>query len=319
MTPARMLLFSSFRPLIKYAKLTQLWSVWLSKLSNQNYAAFFAAKCKGDKRFSYFLFSLFAGENEIIRRTLEDGKSKKRPAKKENNCNVCRVCQVNLKVTYGHCVAKSCVNIFKPLARKETFGVVLRETLKNVGITVNASDDSQVACNACYRKIKNLGELLQFIRTLLAQKREENKENSEGAKRKLLDVLSPTTPGSPHNRKSVRTNSPDTKSDQRVMKASSVKRKKSLQFADCGKNDEFLRAVHSINNVLSKYNIDDLDTSKGAAVKVVIAYPSGDVSVVNKIDEEGQSIKKHCLEKLCDRGQHMSSSRAPCPRVERCV
>ena len=61
MTPARMLLFSSFRPLIKYAKLTQLWSVWLSKLSNQNYA-----KCKDAKRFSYFLFSLFAGENEII-------------------------------------------------------------------------------------------------------------------------------------------------------------------------------------------------------------------------------------------------------------
>ena len=75
------------------------------------------------------------------------------------------------------------------------------------------------------------------------------------------------------------------------MEASSVKDKKSLQFADRGKNDEFLRAVHS--NVLSKYNIDDLDTSKGAAVKVVIAYPSGDVSVVNKIDEEGQSIIKN--------------------------
>ena len=112
---------------------------------------------------------------------------------------------------------------------------------------MNASDNhSQVACNACYRKIKNLGELLQFIRTHLAQKREENKEpDSEGAKRKLLDVLSPTTRGSPRNRKSVRTNSPDTKSDQRVMEASSVKGKKSLQFADRGKNDEFLRAVHS--------------------------------------------------------------------------
>ena len=95
----------------------------------------------------------------------------------------------------------------------------------------------------------------------------------------------------PHNCKSVRTNSPDTKSDQRVMEASSVRGKKSLQFANRGKNDEFLRAVHS--NVLSKYNIDDLDTSKGAAVKVVIAYPSGDVSVVNKIDEEGQSIIKN--------------------------
>ena len=153
-----------------------------------------------------------------------------RPAKKENNCNdVCRVCQVNLNVTYGNCVVKSCVNIFKPLARKETFGDVLSETLKNVGITVNASDnDSQVACNACYQKITNLGELPKFIRTHLARKREENKENSEGPKRKLPDVLSPTTRGSPHNRKSVRTNSPDTKSDQRVMETSSVKGKKSL-------------------------------------------------------------------------------------------
>ena len=201
MTPARMLLFSSFCPLIKYAKLTQLWSVWLSKLSNQNFSRQGVKKPRGSR----ISRSLFAGENEIIRRSLEDGKSKKRPAKKENNCNdVCRVCQVSLKVTYGNCVAKSCVNIFKPSARKETFGVVLSETLKNVGITVNASDnDSQVACNACYRKIKNLDELLQFIRTHLVQKREETKENSKGAERKLLDVLSPTTRGSPHNRKSV--------------------------------------------------------------------------------------------------------------------
>ena len=40
--------------------------------------------------------------------------------KKENNCNdVRRVCQENLKATYGNCVAKSCVNIFKPSARKK--------------------------------------------------------------------------------------------------------------------------------------------------------------------------------------------------------
>ena len=63
---------------------------------------------------------------------------------------------MNPKVTYGSCAAKSCVNLFKPSARKEIFGVVLRDTLKNVGITVDASNnDSQMACNACYRKIKN--------------------------------------------------------------------------------------------------------------------------------------------------------------------
>ena len=38
----------------------------------------------------------------------------------ENNCNdVCRVCQENLKATYGNCVEKSSVNIFKQSARKE--------------------------------------------------------------------------------------------------------------------------------------------------------------------------------------------------------
>ena len=127
---------------------------------------------------------------------------------------------MNLKVTYGNFASKSCVNILKPTApRKEIFGVVFSDTLKNVGITVTASNnDSQMVCNACYRKIKNLGELFQFIKTRLAQKKEENKENSEGAKRKLLDVLSPTARGSPHNRKSVRTFSPETKINEKEWK-----------------------------------------------------------------------------------------------------
>ena len=42
--------------------------------------------------------------------------------------------------------------------------------------------------------------------------------------------------------------------------------------------------------MLSKYNIDDLDTSKRAAVEVVISYPGGEVSVISKNDEEGQNI-----------------------------
>ena len=169
-------------------------------------------------------------------------KAKRGRPKKENNCNdVCRVCQVNLKVTYGNCVAKSCVNIFKLAARKEIFGVVLSDTLKNVEITVTTSNnDSQMVYNACYRKIKNLGELFQFIKTRLAQKKEENKENSEGAKRKFLDVLSPTACGSPHNRKSVRTYSPETKIDEKGMEASNVKGKKSLQFTTMEKPTNFL-------------------------------------------------------------------------------
>ena len=93
---------------------------------------------------------------------------------------------MNRKVTYGNCAAKSCVNIFKPATRKEIFGVVLSDTLKNVEITVTASNnDSQMVFNACYRKIKNLHELFQFINTRLAQKKEEIKENFRRRKEKI--------------------------------------------------------------------------------------------------------------------------------------
>ena len=43
--------------------------------------------------------------------------------------------------------------------------------------------------------------------------------------RKLLDDLSPTARGSLHNRKSVRTNSPETRSDKKGLEASNVKGK----------------------------------------------------------------------------------------------
>ena len=102
------------------------------------------------------------------------------------------------------------------------------------------------------------------------------------------------------------------------MEASNVKGKKSLQFDDHVKTNEFFRAVHC--NVLSKYNVDDLDTSKGAAVKVVISYPSGEVSVMNKIDDEGQSIIRNIALKnwatvanACLRHELLP------PRVQRCV
>lgn len=39
--------------------------------------------------------------------------------------------------------------------------------------------------------------------------------------------------------------------------------------------------------------MDDLNTSGGAAVKVVISHPSGEVTVINKIDRESQNIIKN--------------------------
>ena len=67
-------------------------------------------------------------------------KAKRDRPKKENNCNdVCRVSQVNLKVTYGNCAAKSCVNIFKP---NEDMILALLDNLSNCLSNLKNSGDS---------------------------------------------------------------------------------------------------------------------------------------------------------------------------------
>ena len=59
-TPARRLLFPSFRLLIKYAQPSKLWNVWLTKWFNQNRTAFsYVTKSVSVNEFSYFLSSYF--------------------------------------------------------------------------------------------------------------------------------------------------------------------------------------------------------------------------------------------------------------------
>jgi len=60
--------------------------------------------------------------------------------------------------------------------------------------------------------------------------------------RKLLDDLSPSARGSPHNRKSVRNNSPETKSNKKGLEASYVK----------GKNLCNLTTLAKPTNILGK-------------------------------------------------------------------
>ncbi len=214
-------------------------------------------------------------------------KAKRGRPKKENNCNeVCRICNLNLRVTYGDCGTKSCANLFKPSTRKETFGVVWSERLKNVGFTLfNVTGVSQVVCNGCCRKINNFYELFHFLKRHLTDEKStsetENYEGSEGAKRKFGSVLQSPARSSPPN-KSLRTQSPGKGRNP-------ARSRKSLGFQENGRDAEFASAVHS--NVLSNYNVDDMNTTDGsAAVKVVICYPSGQVAAKNSLDKESQNI-----------------------------
>ena len=256
----------------------------------------------GAKRVLVFQVIAFFQKNKQLEKqnAMEDGCEIKKPQrgrpKKKDNCyGVCRVCQTNLKIEYGN--AKSCINLFKLSLKSDTFGVVWAEWLiAVVGINVNSFPGfSQLACSVCARKIKNCCELVEFLSRRFGSEQIRNAVSvesaeeldcegicaSEGDKRKFSEVLSPAR-SSPQNRKSIRTQSPLKE------KNIATTRRKSLNFHDGG----FSRAVHS--NVLSSCNVDDPDTSHGFAdVKVVICYPSGEVSVKSAIDDENQRVIKN--------------------------
>ena len=216
----------------------------------------------------------------------EELKTVKRGRPKKENCanNVCRVCDVWVST------AKLFVNLFKPSLRDESFGVLWAERLRNVaGITViDSMRCSQLACNVCLRKIKNLCELLEFISKRLGSEqqtadRENDSKNcdvlEEGSKRKFLVVLLLTSKSSPPN-KSSRIRSPGKEGQNTWVR-------KSLGFDNSTKQGEFSKAMYS--HLLSRCNVDDLDTSQGsAAIKVVICYPNGDVSVERKENHEDE-------------------------------
>ena len=115
------IVFFLFRPLINYAKPTQLWMS-----SCQNYPIRITPLlswqiCRRQCVLLILVFVVFGEKiNFKIWRPSDVGKSEKKPVQKENNCNgVCKVCQVNLKVTYGKSVAKACKNIFKLSAGRQ--------------------------------------------------------------------------------------------------------------------------------------------------------------------------------------------------------
>ena len=105
-------------PLIKYAKPTQLWSVWLSKLSNQNQASYLMAKSVGANEFSYFLFLIL---HEKIKMKIFGGLKKRKEAGPQKKTIV--TIFVDLNTIYGNRAAKSCVRYIETVGEKRDIGV----------------------------------------------------------------------------------------------------------------------------------------------------------------------------------------------------
>ncbi len=215
-------------------------------------------------------------------------------AKKKFNANeVCRLCNCNLKVVYGSCVSKkSFINIFKPSSRQESLGVVWADRLLLIGIRVeNSVHSSQVVCNVCGRKIKNLCELFSFVSNGFGGK-ENTFVVSENRKEKRKSSTLTPEKSSPASRKSRRIDSPLTKAKRNGEQGNNVK--KSLSFSS--KENVNMSEKQLQDNIISNLNIDDLNTTDSAAVKVVIAYPNGRVVVKSNFDKNTTAIVRDiCL------------------------
>ena len=105
---------------------------------------------------------------------------------------------------------------------------------------------------------------------------QELNEDSCAGKRKALAALTPQR-SSPDTRKLRRIKSPS---------ANSPCRKSLFPGAPANKNDP--SGVEMA--MLSKLNVDNLDTSHGSKMKVVIGYPAGNVVVRSKFDKETHTV-----------------------------
>lgn len=200
----------------------------------------------------------------------------------------CRLCNISFKVKFGNVASKqshsSSENLFKPSKRKDCYGVVLASICRQVGLEL--IQDSQVfsdrVCNPCGRKIRNLGQLYQFV------KAGTSKTASTPSKSSGKRDLDTPEKASPAWRKSkvVRVNSPAAKTPLREANKS----RKSLTFG----TENMVSACTSAaeDEMLRKLNVDDLPQT-GLQVKVVYRNPSGQVIARIPRDEESKALVRN--------------------------
>lgn len=206
----------------------------------------------------------------------------------------CRLCKKCLRIIYGDRTSfKSYSNIFKP--SRDPSCKVLADSLRNIGITVGETENySQAVCGPCGRKLRSLCETFTSVLNSLhvdsAKETEAHGETSR-SKRKVGDVITPDR-FSPANRKSCRQSSPVKSLARRSSRKALFPSNDENNAREGSKTQP--QAVDTV--VLAKLNIDDLNTRSGSAIKVVIAYPSGNITVKSNFDAAEKSlISNICL------------------------
>ena len=204
----------------------------------------------------------------------------------------CRLCQVSFKIQFGNLRKQShssSENLFKPSKRKDCFGVVLNEVCRQVGLplTQDSSKYSDRVCNPCGRKIRNLGQLYQFV------KKAATVATSTPVKTSKRTLDTPEKASPPWRKsKSVRINSPAGKTPFREV--SPAKSRKSLAFASENIENTSIAPLERENEMLSKLNVEDLPSD---GVKLLYLNPSGNVTVRIPRDSQTKILVKNIAAK----------------------
>ena len=212
-------------------------------------------------------------------------------SEKSTNDN-CRLCEVSFKIQFGNLRTpshSSSENLFKPSKRKDCFGVVLSEICRQVGLplTQDSAKYSDRVCNPCGRKIRNLGQLYQFV------KKAATATTSTPVKTSKRTLDTPEKASPPWRKsKSVRINSPVGKTHFRDV--SPAKSRKSLAFAGENIENTSSLSLERENEMLSKLNVENLPSD---GVKILYLNQSGNVTVRIPRDSQTKTLVKNIAAK----------------------
>ena len=196
----------------------------------------------------------------------------------------CRFCKTNLKAGKGK--RPSFENLFKPSGREESKKIILANACESIGFKLNQSESlSDRVCQSCGRKIRNASELYNFIKEAVAQTiaKEQISDNSERSKRQLPTTITPDRNEfkKPHSKERACNKSTTRKSlfSATTARESLVKTATDTQF-------NFLDHLPNLDITHEK---QDNQTK----LKVIIAYPNGDITARETFDETTKSIIKN--------------------------
>ena len=211
----------------------------------------------------------------------------------------CRICKSSFKLKFGSLTGKqfyfSSQNLFKLSQRKDSFGIVLADVCRQVGLVLSQDPEvfSDRVCNPYGRKIVSLGHLFKLVK--VATFPTIRGTPIKGTKH----TLATPEKASPSWRKAklVRVNSPEVKTPSQMRP--DKKSRKSLAFTG-----ESRPSSENEDEMLRRLNVDDLPRT-GLQVNVVYVNPSGNVIVRIPRDEQTRTLVKNLA---CENWRDVSSA-----------